>query len=98
MLRPTLRTSNTLDREPTTIPFSTAALKANLLRLENEWEAYQASRERDAVYIYLSVVFETVTWWAKEGKAVKRAYRALHLRGHNSVQRAGTVRRCDPLS
>jgi hypothetical protein len=24
--------------------------------------------------------------WAKEGKAVKRAYRALHLRGHQSVR------------
>jgi hypothetical protein len=86
MPRPTLRTSNTLDRETTTIPFSTAALKANLLRLENEWEAYQVTRERDAVYVYLSLVFQTVAWWAKEGKAVKRAHRALHLRGHNSVR------------
>jgi hypothetical protein len=81
-----LKTSNVLDREPATIPFSTAALKANLLRLENEWEACQVTRERDAVYIYLTVVFETVTVWAKEGKAVKPAYRALHLRGHNSVR------------
>ena len=86
MPRPTLRTSNTLDRETTTIPFSTAALKANLLRLENEWEAYQVTRERDAVYVYLSLVFETVAWWAKEGKAVNRAYRALHLRGYKSVR------------
>ena len=86
MRRPTLRTSNTLDRETTTIPFSTAALKANLLRLENEWEAYQVTRERDAVYVYLSLVFQTVVWWAKEGKAVKRAHRALHLRGHKSVR------------
>jgi hypothetical protein len=86
MPRPTLRTSNTLDRETTTIPFSTAALKANLLRLENEWEAYQVTRERDAVYVYLSLVFQTVAWWAKEGKAVKRAHRALHLRGYSSVR------------
>ena len=27
-----------------------------------------------------------VAWWAKEGKAVKRAHRALRLRGHNSVR------------
>ena len=72
-----MRTSNTLDRETTTIPFSTAALKANLLRLENEWEAYQVTRERDAVYVYLSLVFQTVAWWAKGGKAVKRAHRAV---------------------
>ena len=75
-----------LFREPTTIPFSTAALKANLLRLENEWEAYQVTRERDAVYIYLTVVFDTVMAWAKEGKAVKCAHRALHLRGHDLVR------------
>ena len=30
-----------LRREPTTIPFSTEALKANLLRLENEWKQYK---------------------------------------------------------
>ena len=32
-----------LGRERTTIPFSTEALKANLLRLQNEWETVQAS-------------------------------------------------------
>ena len=74
-----------LDRERTTISFSTEALLANLLRLQNEWEAVQASHGRDAIHQYLSAVFETVAWWAKEGKAVKRAHRALHLRGHKSV-------------
>ena len=76
-----------LDREPTTIPFSTEALRANLLRLQNEWEAVQASRDRGAIYGYLTAVFETVMGWAKEGKAIKRADRALHLRGHNSVRK-----------
>jgi hypothetical protein len=55
-----------LGREPTTIPFSTDALKANLLRLQNEWDMVQASRDRDAIYLYLSVVFELVASWAKE--------------------------------
>ena len=72
-------------REPA-IPFSTEALKANLLRLQNEWQMVQASRDRDAIYGYLTAVFELVWWWAKEGKAVKRAHRALRLRGHNSVR------------
>jgi hypothetical protein len=75
-----------LGREPPTIPFSTEALQANLLRLQNEWEAVQASRNRDAIYTYLAAVFEVVEWWAKESKAVKRAYRALHLRGYKSVR------------
>jgi hypothetical protein len=67
-----------LSRERTTIPFSTKALLANLLRLQDEWEAVQASR--------LSAIFETVTSWAKEGEAIKRALRALHLRGHSSLR------------
>ncbi len=75
-----------LFREPTTIPFSTEALLSNLLRLQNEWETVQANRDRDAIYGYLAAVFELVEWWDQEGKAVKRAYRTLQLRGHNSVR------------
>jgi hypothetical protein len=63
-------------------------LKANLLRLQNEWETVQASRDRGAIYEYLSAVFELVTWWDREGKAGKRANRALHLRGYSSVREA----------
>jgi hypothetical protein len=71
-------------RELTTIPFSTAAMRASLLRLEGEWETVQASRGRDAIYGYLTAVFELVSWWAQEGKAITRAGRALHLRGYHS--------------
>jgi hypothetical protein len=67
-------------REPTTIPFSTEAMKSNLLRLQNEWATVQASHHRDAVYGYLTGVFELVTWWNQERKAVNRARRALQLR------------------
>ena len=75
-----------LGREPPTIPFSTEALQANLLRLQTEWEAVQASRDRGAIFQYLTAVFEIVMVWAKEGRAVKRACRALHLRGYKSVR------------
>jgi Protein of unknown function (DUF1326) len=34
----------------------------------------------------LAAVFELVTWWAKEGKAVNRAHRCLHLRGFSSLR------------
>jgi len=70
--------------EATTIPLSTEAMRANLLRLEREWEMVQESRDRDAIYGYLTAVFELVVCWAKEGKAVRRACRALYLRRHNS--------------
>ena len=72
--------------DPTSIPFTMEAMKANLLRLQNEWDAVQASRDRDAIYRYLSAVFELVEWWDQEGKAVNRAYRALHQRGYPSVR------------
>jgi hypothetical protein len=71
-------------REPTAVPFSTEALKANLLRLQNEWATVRTSRDRDAIYRYLAAVFELVMWWHQEGKAVNRARRALHqLRGYS---------------
>ena len=75
-----------LRHEPTLFPFSTEAMKATLLRLQNEWETYQTTRDRDAVYGYLNVVFETVMAWTLEGKAVNRAYRALRLRGYNPAR------------
>ena len=75
-----------LGREPITIPLSTEALRANFLRLQNEWETYQGTRDRDAVYGYLTAVFELVSWWAQEGRAVNRAHRALHQRGYSSIR------------
>jgi hypothetical protein len=61
-------------------------LQANLLRLRNEWEAVQASRDRNAIYQYLAAVFELVTWWEHDRREVGYAYRALQLQGHNSVR------------
>ena len=81
----------------TIIPFSSDALGANLIRLQNEWELAQASRDRGAIYRYLTAVFELVEWWVKEGKAVKRANRALHLRGYSSIlepEPFATILRC----
>ena len=66
--------------------FQPKRCKRTLLRLQNEWATVQASRDRDAIYRYLAAVFEIVMVWAKEGKAVKRAYRALHLRGYKSIR------------
>ena len=57
-------------------------MRASLLRLEGEWETVRASRNRDAIYGYLTAVFDLVSWWDQEGKAVNRASRVLHQRGH----------------
>ena len=72
-------------REPR-IPFSIEALKASLARLQDEWEAVQASRDRNAIYQYLAAVFELVTWWEHDQQAIKCAYRALHLQRRKAVR------------
>jgi hypothetical protein len=45
------------------------------------WEECQSSRDRNAIYGYLSGVFDLVMWWAAEGRAISRARWALRLQG-----------------
>jgi hypothetical protein len=54
-------------------------LKQDLLRLQTAWDDCQASRARDAIYSYLTAVFDLVAWWAAEGRALDRAHKALRL-------------------
>jgi hypothetical protein len=61
-------------------PYTTQALKQDLLRVRNAWENCQASRERNAIYGYLTAVFDLVAWWAAENRALERAHKALQLR------------------
>ena len=61
------------------VPYTTEALKQDLLRLQNAWEECQASRERDAIYGYLSAVFDLVAWWTAENRALDRAHSAQRL-------------------
>ena len=62
------------------VPYTTQALKQDLLRVRNAWEACQASRDRNAIYTYLTAVFDLVAWWTAENRAVERAHKALRLR------------------
>jgi hypothetical protein len=62
------------------IPYTDQALRQDLLRVQNAWDESQARRERDAIYIFLTAVFELVAWWAAENRALERAYKALRLR------------------
>jgi len=54
-------------------------LKQDLLRLRNAWRDFQESRDRDAVYGYLTAVFDLVAWWTAEARALDRARWALRL-------------------
>lgn len=74
-----------LGRPRSSIAFSEGALQANLERLDDEFEIYMATRNRDAVYGYLTAVFELVSWWDHEGKATEYTRQALWLRGHRPV-------------
>jgi hypothetical protein len=65
------------------VPYTTQALRQDLLRVRHAWDECQAHRERDAIYSYLTAVFDLVGWWAVEGRAVSRARRALQLQRLN---------------
>jgi hypothetical protein len=62
------------------VPYTTEAIKQDLLRVRNAWEECQASRERDAIYGYLTAVFNLVAWWTTENRALDRAHKALRLK------------------
>jgi hypothetical protein len=61
------------------IPYSSAALRQDLERVRGIWEDCQASRDRNAIYAYLTAVYGLIAWWAAEGREVDRARRALRL-------------------
>ena len=61
------------------VPYTTEALKQDLLRVRNAWEECQASRKRDAIYAYLTAVFDLVSWWTAEDRALECAHKALRL-------------------
>jgi hypothetical protein len=63
------------------VPYSTQALRQDLLRVRNAWDECQENRERDAIYIYLTAGFDLVAWWVADNCAVERAQKALRL--HN---------------
>ena len=47
--------------------------------MKNAWENCQTIRDRNAIYGFLTAVFELVAWWAAENCAVARARKALRL-------------------
>ncbi len=66
-------------KEP--VPYCKEALRQDLTRVRIAWDECQASRDRNAIYGYLSAVFELVMWWAAEDRAITRARWTLRLQG-----------------
>jgi hypothetical protein len=66
--------------KPEAIPYLDEAIRQDIKRIRGIWAKCQRRRRRDAIYAYLSAVYELVTWWAVEGREVERAHRALRTR------------------
>jgi hypothetical protein len=63
------------------VPYTAQALRQDLTRVRSAWDECQASRDRSAIYGYLSAVFDLVIWWAAEDRAISRAGWALQIQG-----------------
>jgi hypothetical protein len=61
------------------ITYSSEAMRQDLRRIRNVWTDCQASRDRNAIYAYLTAVYRLVAWWAADGSEVDRACKALRL-------------------
>ena len=59
------------------VPYSQKALTQDLLRVRNAWNECQAHRERDAIYGFLTAVFDLVMWWKAQDREISRAHWAL---------------------
>ncbi len=54
-------------------------IETELAEVRKAWRVYQGTNSRDAVYIYLSKVFQVVSRWQRLGCAMKNARAALRL-------------------
>jgi hypothetical protein len=75
----TFRPSRHIKSDEYQIPYSREALRQDLARVRIAWDDCQARRDRNAIYGYLSAVFELVMWWMAQDRAISRARWALRL-------------------
>jgi hypothetical protein len=66
-------------KEP--VPYCKEALWQDVTRVRIAWEECQSSRDRNAIYGYLTAVYDLVMWWAAEDRATSRARWTLRLQG-----------------
>ena len=69
--------------DPTQVPYSNEALRADMRRLSSLWEDIQSSRDRKAIYLYLAPVLELAAVWEELGQIGEIASSALRLRDGN---------------
>lgn len=63
------------------VAYPDVSLNQDIKRLRALWNKVQADRHRDAIFDYLSGVYEVIEWWTAEGRAIDRARKALRVNG-----------------
>lgn len=63
------------------VSYPDISLNQDIKRLREIWHKVQSDRDRDAIYDYLTALYELIEWWAVERRAVDRAERALQITG-----------------
>jgi hypothetical protein len=72
---------NRRDQFQPNLPYSSDALRGDLIRVRDVWRESRRRHDRFSVYQYLGAVFDLVAVWEKENRATDRAKRALQLKG-----------------
>ena len=79
-------------RQKSIPPDDAKELGQDIARVKKAWKKYQRSHRRNAVYRFLSAVFEIAALWQADGHAASRAQRAL------INERCKAPRSLDPFS
>ena len=69
------------------------AVDDELAAARSAWSKYQSTRQRDAVYLYLTAVFEIVGRWKKQHRAKARSQQALA-----ATKEPGAIRTREPFA
>ena len=79
------------------LSYSNDALSNDLIRVHEAWRESRRRHDRFSVYQYLTAVFDLVTVWENENRAVERAKQALWLKrraGADKIEPFAAVIRC----
>jgi xanthine/CO dehydrogenase XdhC/CoxF family maturation factor len=72
---------NRRDQSQPNLPYSSDALRGDLIRVRDVWRESRRRHDRFSIYQYLGAVFDLVMVWEIENRATDRAKRALQLKG-----------------
>jgi hypothetical protein len=65
------------------LPYGKSALGWDLIRLREVWDKSRRQHNRSSVFTYLTAIFDLVSVWEKENRAVDRVKRALRLKNRS---------------